>query len=137
MQSEGSWIHKRSKTAIIRLCAILLLFVAGLMVSATANAAVLQVGPGKPFATPCAAIAAASDGDIIQIDTSITYSGDVCAWSTNNLTITEVGGGRAVVNAAGRNSQGKAIWVIQGNNTTVENIEFTGATVPDLNGAGI
>jgi Right handed beta helix region/Abnormal spindle-like microcephaly-assoc'd, ASPM-SPD-2-Hydin len=102
-----------------------------------AHANTLQVGPGKQYAVPCAAIAAASAGDTIQIDTSVTYSGDVCQWSTNNLTLIGVGGGRAVINAAGQNSQGKGIWVISGNNTLVENIEFTGATVPDDNGAGI
>jgi hypothetical protein len=103
----------------------------------SARANTLQVGPGKPYAAPCAAIAAASDGDTIQITAGVTYSGDVCAWSTNNLTLTGVGSGRAVLNAAGQSSQGKAIWVISGGNTVVENIEFTGATVPDNNGAGI
>src|SRR5215470_12460461 len=106
-----------------------------LLPSVSANT--LQVGPGKPYATPCAAIAVASDGDTIQIDSSITYSGDVCAWSTNNLTMIGVGSGRAVLNAAGQSSQGKAIWVISGSNNVVENIEFTGAAVVDNNGAGI
>ena len=101
------------------------------------NASTLQVGPGKQYATPCAAIAAASVGDTIQIDTSGNYAGDVCEWNTDNLTLIGVGSGRAVINAAGNNSQRKAIWVISGHNTTVENIEFTGATVPDMNGAGI
>lgn len=97
----------------------------------------LQVGPGKQYATPCAAIAVAAAGDTIQIDSSGNYAGDVCAWSTNGLTLIGVGTGRAVLNAAGQNSQGKGIWVISGNDTVVENIEFTGATVTDMNGAGI
>lgn len=98
---------------------------------------VLQVGPGKQFAKPCAAIAAAVSGDTIEIDSSVTYVGDVCAWSTNNLTLIGVGGGRAHIDAGGLNSQGKGIWVISGKNNTVENIEFSGATVPDHNGVGI
>jgi hypothetical protein len=102
-----------------------------------AGANTIQVGPGKQYAAPCAAIAAAAAGDTIQIDTSGSYSGDVCQWNTNNLTLTTAGPGRAVLNAAGKSSQGKAIWVISGNNTVVENIEFTGAAVADLNGAGI
>jgi Abnormal spindle-like microcephaly-assoc'd, ASPM-SPD-2-Hydin len=105
--------------------------------SLPARAAILQVGPGKQFATPCAAIAAAAAGDTIQIDSSIAYVGDVCAWATPNLTLQGVGGARAHIDAGGLNSQGKAIWVISGANTTVENIEFSGATVPDHNGAGI
>lgn len=104
---------------------------------AAARAAILQVGPGKPFATPCAAIAAAHSGDTIEIDTSVTYVGDVCAWTTAGLTLRGVGGGRAHIDAGGQNSQGKGIWVISGANTTVENIEFSGATVVDHNGVGI
>ena len=60
----------------------------------------------------------------------------MCAWSTNGLTIVGVHG-RAHIDAAGQSSEGKAIWVIAGNNTTIENIEFSGARVPDQNGAGI
>ena len=107
------------------------------VVPAAAHAAILQVGPGKAFAAPCAAIAAASPGDTIEIDSSVTYVGDVCAWTTAGLTLRGVGGARAHIDAGGQNSQGKGIWVISGANTTVENIEFSGATVPDTNGAGI
>jgi hypothetical protein len=104
--------------------------------AAISQAATLKVGPGRPFAAPCAAIAAASPGDTIEIDASGTYSGDVCAWSTGGLTLRGAGG-RARIDAAGRNSQGKAIWVIAGDNTLIEDIEFTGARVPDQNGAAI
>ncbi len=115
--------------------AAFLIFV-GLSWASLASAATLQVGPGKTYAAPCAAIAAAADGDLIEVDASVTYSGDVCGWNKNNLTIRGVGG-LAKIDAAGKNSGGKAIWVIAGNNTTIENIELTGATVPDQNGAGI
>ncbi len=101
-----------------------------------ASAATRSVGPGKTYAKPCAAFAAASDGDTIQIDASGSYDGDVCAITRNNLVITGVGG-LAHIDAAGQSSGGKAIWVIQGNNTTVKYIEFSGATVVDQNGAGI
>ena len=60
----------------------------------------------------------------------------MCAWSTDHLTIVGVHG-RAHLEAAGQSSEGKAIWVIAGNDTTIENIEFSGARVPDQNGAGI
>jgi hypothetical protein len=42
------------------------------------QASILQVGPGRQFATPCAALAVAADGDTIQID-PVLYKGDVCA----------------------------------------------------------
>ena len=98
----------------------------------------LWVGPGRTYATPCAAIMAAHDGDTIAIDAAgnASYAGNVCAWNTNNVTI--IGGnGRALIDAAGHNADGKGIWVIYGNNTTIINVELSGATVPDLNGAGI
>jgi hypothetical protein len=104
----------------------------------TAAARVLHVGPGQRFARPCQAIARARAGDTIQIDArgNRSYRGDVCAWSTNRLTITGIHG-RAHIDAAGANSEGKAIWVIAGDDTTIENMELSGARVPDQNGAGI
>ncbi|HEY1585825.1 MAG TPA: right-handed parallel beta-helix repeat-containing protein [Polyangia bacterium] len=107
-----------------------------LLIASTASAATLEVGPGKPYAAPCAAIAAAATGDRIEIDAAGSYKGDVCGWTTNGLTIVGVGG-RPVIDANGMNSGGKATWVITGDDTTVENVEMTGATVPDNNGAGI
>ena len=105
---------------------------------ASATGTVLRVGPGQSYATPCAAIQAASDGDTIQIDAagSNGYTGDVCAWSTSNLTVVGVNG-RPHIDANGRSTNGKGTWVIDGNNTTVDNVELSGAAVPDLNGAGI
>lgn len=102
----------------------------------SASAGTLAVGPGKPYATPCAAFAAAKDGDRVEIEASGSYSGDVCAITANGLTI--VGSnGQAHIDAGGKNAQGKGIWVIQGHDTVVENIELSGASVPDQNGAGI
>jgi hypothetical protein len=95
----------------------------------------LQVGPGKEFAKPSEAAAIAQDGDIIEIDAGV-YPGDVAKWWANNLTIRGVGG-YAHLRADGQHAEGKAIWVIKGDNTTIEWIEFSGATVPDQNGAGI
>ena len=102
----------------------------------TAGAATHSVGPGKPFATPCSAIAAAANGDIIEIAGSNTYTGDVCAILASNLTIRGVNG-RPKIDAGGRNSGGKAIWVVVGNDITIENVEMFGATVPDQNGAAL
>jgi hypothetical protein len=100
------------------------------------GAATLQVGPGQTYAKPCAAIAVAAAGDTILIDAAGSYAGDVCYWFTNNLTLRGING-RPHIDAAGKNAGGKGIWVIAGDNNVVENIEFSGATVPDGNGAGI
>jgi hypothetical protein len=95
----------------------------------------ILVGPTRTYQVPSAAAAVAKDGNTIEIDAG-DYIGDTATWQQNNLTIRGVGG-KAHLDANGHNAGGKAIWVIQGNNTTLENIEFSGATVPDQNGAGI
>jgi MYXO-CTERM domain-containing protein len=105
------------------------------LAEAAAGAATLQVGPGKTYAVPSEAAAEANDGDIIEIDAG-TYTGDVASWYANNITLKGVGG-YAHLEANGNHAEGKAIWVIKGDSVTVEWIEFTGATVPDQNGAGI
>jgi hypothetical protein len=43
----------------------------------------------------------------------------------------------AHLQSSGLIPNGKAIWLISGNNTVVENVEFSGARVLDTNGAGI
>jgi len=121
-------IHRLSCSALALLC--------GFGTSRAARAETLDVGPQGKYAAPCAAFAAAADGDTIEIDSAGVYVGDVCGITKNQLTIRGTGG-RALVDAGGKNAQGKAIWVVQGDDTSIESIEFTGAAVPDLNGAGI
>ena len=101
-----------------------------------ATGATLSAGPGKTYVSPCAAFAAAKDGDTIEIVGDWTYSGDVCAISRNNLQIRGVQG-RPTIDAAGRAFGGKGTWVVTGNNVTVENVEMLGAKVRDRNGAAI
>jgi hypothetical protein len=98
----------------------------------------LLVGPGHKYAKPCQAIAAAKPGATIGIDAkgNGTYNGDVCAWSIDRLTIAGFNG-MAHIDAAGRNAQGKATWVIAGDHTTIRDVELSGSAVPDNNGAGI
>lgn len=102
---------------------------------ANASAAVLSVGPGLTYATPCKAFAAAASGDTIQIQAG-TYVGDVCGIYAHNLIIRGVNG-RPKIDAGGRNAMGKGTWVVVGNNVTVENVEMYGAKVADLNGAAL
>jgi Right handed beta helix region len=98
---------------------------------------ILHVGPDKQFKTPCQAMPHTSTGDTVEIDSAGDYKGDVCAWTANELTLRGVGDARAHIDAAGKSAQGKGIWVIAGNDTTVENVEFSGGTSSDQNGAGI
>lgn len=122
-----------AKHTAFRLNAALLMSLAAV---GGASAATLSVGPGKTYAAPCAAFAKAQAGDIVEIDGSKTYSGDVCAITASDLTIRGVNG-RPKIDAAGKNAQGKAIWVVKGNNIKIENVEMYGAKVPDKNGAAL
>jgi MYXO-CTERM domain-containing protein len=104
-----------------------------------ADAATREVGPGKTYAKPCEAIAAAAAGDVIEVDAAGNYDGDHCTWTTDNLTVKGVGG-RAKIDAGKdptNTSGGKGIFVIGAPNATIESFELAGATVADQNGAGI
>jgi hypothetical protein len=100
-----------------------------------ARPAVLRVGAGRELKRPSAAARIARDGDVIEIDAGV-YDGDAAVWRQHRLTIRGVGG-RAHLRANGAHAEGKAIWVIKGNNATIESVELSGAKVPDRNGAGI
>lgn len=104
-------------------------------IASAAQAALLRVGPDRPLARPSDAARIAGDGDIVEIDAGV-YAGDTAVWKQHNLTI-RGRGGRAHLRADGRNAEGKATWVIKGNNTSIASVEFSGATSQHRNGAGI
>ncbi|MDD3354807.1 right-handed parallel beta-helix repeat-containing protein [Zoogloea sp.] len=99
------------------------------------EAATLRVGPAERIRSVAQAARLARDGDTVEI-TAGTYVGDVAVWSQKRLTIRGVGG-RPRLLAGGRSAEGKGIWVIRGDEVTVDNITFEGARVPARNGAGI
>jgi len=120
------------RSGTLSLVAIWLAALAG----GAAWAGVLSVGPGELYATPCAAIAAAQDGDVIEVDAG-TYAGDSCTITANRLTLRGVNGRPKLVAPSPIPNQ-KGIWVQTGADLTVEGFELTGARLPvDKNGAGI
>ena len=105
----------------------------------TLSAGTLKVGPGKTHLTVPSAVNAARDRDLIEI-----HSGDYlqsAGWARitkHNLTLRGVGPTPPALDAAGYCLFGKAIFIIAGTNTTLENLEFKNARNPDdLNAAGI
>ena len=96
---------------------------------------VLRVGPRRKLKRPSQAAQVARDGDIIEIDAG-TYDADAAVWRGNRLSIRGVGG-RVHLRAKGARAEDKAIWVVKGDDTTIEGVEFSGAKVPAGNGAGI
>ena len=102
---------------------------AALLCAGAADAATLQVGPGKTYAKPCLAIAAAKAGDVIEVDASGSYKGDTCAWFTDNLTVRGVNG-RAKIDITGVTpAQQKGIFTIAATTATIENMELSGAAI--------
>jgi len=99
------------------------------------SATVLRVGPQRALTSIAAAAATAHDGDTVEIEAG-DYEDGVATWAQNDLTLRAVGG-RARISQRGSSAEGKAIWVIKGNNVLVENFAFSGGMVPDHNGAGI
>ena len=95
----------------------------------------LLVGPGAPIARIADAARLAHDGDTVEILPG-EYRGDVAVWTQKRLTIRGIGSGPTLI-ADNQSAEGKAIWVFREGDFLVENIVFSGARVPDLNGAGI
>ena len=103
-----------------------------LSVANPAGAATLQVGPEQAFKAPSAAIAAAHDGDVVDVAPGQYF--DCAVIRQNNLTLEGTGPGVVMTD---KTCQGKALLVINGANVTIRNLTLQRARVPDQNGAGI
>lgn len=94
---------------------------------------VLVVGPGQTYTTLAAAVAASSSNDTINVLAG-TYTDD---FTTINHALTINGiGGLAHFVAASSPPGGKAIMTVNAD-LSLNGLEFSGAAVPDGNGAGI
>jgi hypothetical protein len=96
---------------------------------------VLRVGPGEKLATPGLAARVARDGDAVLIEAA-DYPDSGAVWPQDRLLLRGVDG-RPHLIAGPKLAQGKAIWVINGDDVVVENVEFSNARIPSHNGAGI
>jgi hypothetical protein len=105
-------------------------------VSPPAVADTLKVGPGQPFKTVSAAIAAAKDGDTVEVAAG-TYDNDY-AEIAKTITLTAVGG-FAHLRSTGNIPNRKGILVTDAD-ITIDGFSFSGARVSEQdggNGAGI
>ncbi len=99
---------------------------------AVSAAATLEVGPGKTYAKPSAAIKAAHEGDTVLIAPGTYYD---CAFvRKNDLTVAGSGPGVILTDTT---CGGKAILVVDGHDVTIRNLTLQRARVRDGNGAGI
>ncbi|HMQ75653.1 MAG TPA: hypothetical protein PKE21_04760 [Flavobacteriales bacterium] len=93
------------------------------------------VGPGQAHTLPSQVSTLVNDGDTVNIEAGV-YAGDVARWQANDLLLRGVGG-LAHLESNGLSWGDKAIWVVQGDRTTIEWIEFSECTSTSNNGAGI
>jgi hypothetical protein len=107
---------------------------------AKAGGRVLQVGPGRPFATPAAAARAARSGDTVEIDAGAYPSGSAL-WPQDRLTIRGIGASpadRARVTASHRGIEDRDVWLLTGDDVRIENVEISGARAgSSRNGAAV
>ena len=99
---------------------------------------IISVGPGRDYERPSDAARDMKPGDTLEIEPGL-YLNDFTVWDKDNITLRGIvrDGKRPHLRATTSPSNRKAIWVIDGRNVVVENIEFSGAAVRDRNGAGI
>lgn len=95
-------------------------------------ARVIQVGPHRAFKMPSQAAAIARDGDTITIDSG-TYR-DCAVWRAARLTIEGRGPNVEIADTICRE---RGIFIVEGANTTVRNLTFSGAHGAGHNAAGI
>lgn len=111
----------------------LLWLCAWLLCATQVTAATLEVGSTRALKTPAAAALVAKDGDTVLFDPQSFPTGGA-TWNAPNLTLKSVGG-RATI--AGPAVEGKALFLLKGNDVVIDGLIFQGAVVPDGNGAGI
>ena len=92
----------------------------------------LDVGPNLQLKAPSAAAAVARPGDTVVIQPGEYF--DCAVWTADRLTIAGAGPGVTITD---KTCEGKALFVVRGNDVTVRNITFARARVPDGNGGGI
>ncbi|HYZ24737.1 MAG TPA: right-handed parallel beta-helix repeat-containing protein, partial [Rhodopila sp.] len=92
----------------------------------------IEVGPGRTFAVPSEAAAAARDGDTITIAPGTYY--DCAVWRARALTIAASAPGVVITDKA---CAGKAAFIVLGDGVLIRGITFTRIRVEDGNGAGI
>jgi hypothetical protein len=94
---------------------------------------VLRVGPQRRIKSIAEAARIAKNGDIILIDAGVYR--ECAVWRASDLVIRGAQPGKVIVR--GQACEGKALFVIKGDRTTVDGVTFAYAAVPDRNGAGI
>jgi hypothetical protein len=101
----------------------------------TSSGRIVRVGPGKDYERLGDVAGSLQNGDMVEIEGGL-YLNDFVETGASDVTFRGVHG-RAHFRATQRPPNGKGLWTLSGDNVAVDNIEFSGVEVADLNGAGI
>ena len=126
-QCEDGW-----SGAVCRVATLSTLLMLAVHLSVPATAKTLLVGTSETFKSPSGAAAVAKPGDVVRIDPGTYF--DCAVWTANDLKI-EAAGPHVVL--TDKVCEGKAIFVVRGDNATISGLSFARARAPDGNGAGI
>ena len=107
---------------------------ATLLPGGSAQARVLDVGPGREFKLPSEAVKAAQSGDTVRLQPGEYFD---CATLSQAKLVFEGVGDPSKVLMTDKTCGGKALLITTGADITVRNLTLTRARVPDNNGAGI
>jgi hypothetical protein len=111
---------------------VLRFLLAALLVAFPASARTLRAGPGQPYPSPLAAFRDVVDGDTVLIEPGEYF--ECYGFLASHLTIAGNGPGVVLTDAA---CYGKALLVLDGEDTTIRNLTIARVRVPDGNGAAI
>lgn len=100
-----------------------------------AGAATWKVGPEAEIKTLGEAARSVQDGDTVEIAPGEYF--ECAVWQASRLTITGPADPATPAVLSDTPCQGKALFVIRGDDVTVRHLTFTRVRVPDGNGAGI
>ncbi len=98
---------------------------------------VWEVGPERTYKKPSEVAGRVGDGDVVLIDAATYVCDTGVVWRADQLTLKGVGGRPHLAAEGCVIPGGKGIWVPGGTDLLIDNIAFSGASVPDENGAGI
>jgi len=103
------------------------------------HASTWLIGPNESYKTPYDVRNMVKDGDSVLIEAATYKNHPQVYFGQNGITFLGINGRPRIEagSALASNTNGKAIFVIGGDEVTVDNIEFANAKVPDNNGAGI
>lgn len=118
--------------ALLSVCLLAGAVMVPLQAPAQTGGRLLSVGPNQPYPSLAMAARLARPGDTVRIVPGIYR--ECAVWTADNLTIQATPG---TVKLQDMVCEGRAIFILRGDNITIDGIEFANARAGDRSGAGV